>query len=63
MQLQEGLEGFCLRLFTKIFGWNTSDICVMLAHVRKDIKDKSIHSQFDLFVNPLVSILAFLQNH
>ncbi|KAI9773254.1 MAG: hypothetical protein M1839_002166, partial [Geoglossum umbratile] len=43
-QLNDGLEAFSLRLFTKTLGWTTSDIHVMLAHVRKDMKDKRIHA-------------------
>ncbi|KAH0566179.1 hypothetical protein GP486_000432 [Trichoglossum hirsutum] len=52
MQIDEGLEAFSLRLFTRIFGWSISDIHVMLAHARNDLRDKSIHAQFDLLVLP-----------
>lgn len=50
MQIQEGLEAFTLRIFTKVLGWEVSEVQVMLALVKNDLRDPSIHAQFDLYV-------------
>jgi hypothetical protein len=39
----EGLEGICIGLFTRVLGWQPSELQVLLAKVRAEIKDKSIH--------------------
>ena len=48
MQIEDGLEGFSLRLFTNALGWKVEEVQVMLAKVRKDLRDPKIHAQFDL---------------
>jgi hypothetical protein len=48
MQIMEGLEAFSLRLFTKVLGWTMEEVQVLLALVRKDLKNPKIHAQFDL---------------
>lgn len=48
VQLENGLEGFTLRLFTTVLGWKAEEVQVLLANVRKDIRDPKIHAQFDL---------------
>lgn len=48
MQIEDGLEGFSLRLFTNALGWKAEEVQVMLAKVRKDLRDPKIHAQFDL---------------
>ncbi|EON65751.1 hypothetical protein W97_04990 [Coniosporium apollinis CBS 100218] len=50
MQIQEGLEAFTLRIFTKVLGWEVSEVQVMLALVKNDLRDPSIHAQFDFHV-------------
>ena len=50
MQIEEGLEGFTLRLFTQILGWKKEEVQVLLANVRKDLRNPRIHAQFDLYV-------------
>ena len=50
MQIMEGLEAFTLRLFTKILGWDVQEVQVLLAMVRKDLRNPKIHAQFDLYV-------------
>ncbi|KAL8728117.1 MAG: hypothetical protein Q9181_005459 [Wetmoreana brouardii] len=46
----EGLEAFTLRLFTQFLGWRTEEVQVLLANVRKDLRNPKIHAQFDLYV-------------
>ena len=48
MQIEDGLEAFTLRLFTQVLGWKAEEVQVLLANVRKDIRDPKIHAQFDL---------------
>ena len=48
VQIEEGLEAFSLRLFTSVLGWSAEDVQVLLANVRKDIRNPKIHAQFDL---------------
>ncbi|KAL2051991.1 hypothetical protein ABVK25_007683 [Lepraria finkii] len=50
VQLENGLEGFTLRLFTTVLGWKAEEVQVLLANVRKDIRDPKIHAQFDFHV-------------
>ena len=39
-----GIEGFSLALFTRILGWKKEEVDVFLMKVRRDIRDRSIHS-------------------
>jgi hypothetical protein len=39
-----GIEGFSLALFTRVLGWKKEDVDIFLMKVRRDIKDRSIHS-------------------
>ena len=48
MNMLEGIEAFTLRLWTQQLGWSTERIQLFLAEVRKDIRNRSIHS-----ANPL----------
>ena len=48
VQIEDGLEAFTLRLFTTVLGWQVEEVQVLLANVRKDIRDPRIHAQFDL---------------
>ena len=50
VQLEDGLEGFTLRLFTQHLGWTKPEVDVMLAKVRKDLRDPRIHAQYDFHV-------------
>jgi len=47
-QALEGLEGFTLRLFTGVLGWSVDAIRVLLAKVRKEMKDRRIHMMYNL---------------
>ncbi|KAL9055906.1 MAG: hypothetical protein Q9206_002956 [Seirophora lacunosa] len=48
VQIEEGLEAFTLRLFTQTLGWRTEEVQVLLADVRKNLRDPKVHAQFDL---------------
>ncbi len=48
MSLEDGLEGFSLRLLTQVLGWEVEKVHVLLANVRKDFRDPKIHAQLDL---------------
>ena len=50
VQLEDGLEGFTLRLFTQHLGWKIEEVHAMLAKVRKDLRDPKIHAQYDFHV-------------
>lgn len=47
-QLQEGLEGFSLRLFTGVYGWTQQEVMVLIAKVRAALKNPNLHTQFDM---------------
>ncbi|KAL9037882.1 MAG: hypothetical protein Q9180_003470, partial [Flavoplaca navasiana] len=49
VQIEDGLEAFTLRLFTQILGWKSEEVQVLLANVRKDLRNPKIHAQFDLY--------------
>jgi len=42
--LAYGIEGFSLALFTRILGWEKTEVDVFLERVKSDIKDRKIHS-------------------
>ena len=48
VQIEEGLEAFTLRLFMQVLKWDTKEVEVLLADVRKNLRDPKIHMQFDL---------------
>ncbi|KAL8805224.1 MAG: hypothetical protein Q9182_002099 [Xanthomendoza sp. 2 TL-2023] len=50
VQIEDGLEAFTLRLFTQVLGWKTEEVQVLLANVRKDLRNPKIHVQFDFYV-------------
>ena len=48
VQIEEGLEGLTLRLYTQMLKWKPEEVQVLLADVRKNLRDPRIHSQYDL---------------
>lgn len=48
VQLEDGLEGVTLRLYTQFLGWTTEEIQVLLAKVRRDLQNPRIHVMYDL---------------
>jgi len=47
-QVLNGLEGFSLRLFCDVLGWQQEEVLVLTSQVRKELKDLSIHVFMDL---------------
>lgn len=47
VQLEDGLEGFTLRLGTHTLGWTPEAVQVWLTQVRKDFRNPKIHMLFD----------------
>jgi hypothetical protein len=43
MQINEGLEAFTLRLFTKVLGWSIEEVQVLLDFVRKEFQNPRFH--------------------
>jgi hypothetical protein len=56
MQVNGGLEGLTLRLYTNVLKWSQEDILALLTQVRKDLKNPNIHAMFDLSVPPLTPL-------
>ena len=50
VQMEEGVEGFSLRLFTQVLGWSVEEVQVLLASVRKEMRDPSVHVLYDFYV-------------
>ena len=40
----QGLQGFCLLLFTEVLGWSRDELDVFLAQVTQDLQNRKIHS-------------------
>ncbi len=47
-QVNDGLEGLSLRLFTNVLKWKQEEIMVLLAQVRRSLRNPAIHAMFDL---------------
>ncbi|KAL2126993.1 hypothetical protein VTI74DRAFT_11497 [Chaetomium olivicolor] len=47
---EQGLEGWAMFLFTKFLGWRVEEIQVLLAHIRRELRDSSIHAFQDVVV-------------
>jgi hypothetical protein len=43
VNLQEGLEGLTMMVFTRALGWSPERVQVFLAEVRKQVRDPSVH--------------------
>ncbi|KAF4475659.1 putative methyltransferase tdiE [Colletotrichum fructicola Nara gc5] len=48
--LGNGLSGLSLALFTRALGWSPAQLEVFLAEARKDMRDKSIHGWWPIYV-------------
>jgi len=44
----QGLEGFCLALFTRVLGWKKEEVDVFVALVANDFKNRKIHAYFPM---------------
>jgi hypothetical protein len=38
-----GLQGISVALFTRVLGWSTEELEVLMAGVRKDLKNRKMH--------------------
>ncbi|GAB1311719.1 hypothetical protein MFIFM68171_01929 [Madurella fahalii] len=50
MQVDNGLEGLSLRLFTSVLRWEEAEIKALLERVRADLRNPRIHAMFDFHV-------------
>ncbi|KAK1755495.1 S-adenosyl-L-methionine-dependent methyltransferase [Echria macrotheca] len=50
MQIENGLEGLSMRLFTGVLKWEEEDVRVLLDKVRRDLRDPRIHGMFDFHI-------------
>ncbi|KAF2452464.1 putative methyltransferase [Lineolata rhizophorae] len=41
---EDGIEGWAMHLFTNYLGWRAEEIQVMIAAIRKELRNKSIHA-------------------
>jgi hypothetical protein len=48
MQINSGLEGLTLRLYTNVLKWKVEEIMVLLAQVRRDLRNPRIHGYLNL---------------
>lgn len=48
INILEGLEGFCLALFTRGLDWTKQEVDVFVAKVGRDLRDKNIHAYFPM---------------
>ncbi|PGH10478.1 hypothetical protein AJ80_07521 [Polytolypa hystricis UAMH7299] len=48
IMVSEGAEAFTLRLFIKVLGWSHEEVQVLLPQVKKELKNKKIHSYIEL---------------
>ncbi|OJD30618.1 methyltransferase type 11, partial [Diplodia corticola] len=46
----DGLEGFSMRLLTGTRGWKKEEVEVHVSHLKKELKNRSIHSQHDMYI-------------
>ncbi|KAI9843532.1 MAG: hypothetical protein M1837_006287 [Sclerophora amabilis] len=47
---EDGLEAFTLRLYTNVLGWKPEEVQVLLANVRKDLRNPKIHAYLNFYV-------------
>ncbi|KAF9873169.1 C6 zinc finger domain protein [Colletotrichum karsti] len=50
VNLDTGLEGLSMGLLTRVLGWTKEEVQVLCANVRKDLKNKSMHSYWRIRV-------------
>ncbi|RDW74823.1 hypothetical protein BP6252_05965 [Coleophoma cylindrospora] len=48
--LSGGIEGISLAIFTRVLGWSREEMDVFLVDVRKELKDRNIHSYMQVIV-------------
>jgi len=50
LNVLEGIEGFTMGLFTRVLGWKAEEVHLLLADVRKELRNPEIHAQLDFHV-------------
>ena len=48
VNMDEGLEGLSMMLFTRVLKWTPEQVQLFLMDVRKDVKNMNIHSYYHL---------------
>ena len=50
VNMTAGIQGLTMMLFTRTLGWSSEQVELFLMDVRKDVKNKKIHSYYHLYV-------------
>lgn len=50
LQWEQGIEGWCMFLLTNYLHWAKEEVDVYLAHMRRALRDKSIHAYHEMCV-------------
>jgi hypothetical protein len=58
--LEPGLEGLSMAIFTRILEWTKEETEVFLASVRKEMKDTKIHSYWNMCATSLFKKLILI---
>lgn len=45
---EQGIEGWCLYLFTRYLGWQYEEVMVYVAQMRKMLRDKKVHAYHEV---------------
>ncbi|QGI63796.1 hypothetical protein CEK27_007767 [Fusarium fujikuroi] len=48
--ISSGLEGLSSAVYTRVLGWTKEELDVLLAKVRREMKDRTIHSYWPIYV-------------
>ncbi|KAF5667186.1 methyltransferase [Fusarium heterosporum] len=48
--ISSGLDGLSSAVFTRVLGWSKEELDVLLTKVRREIRDRSIHSYWPIYV-------------
>ena len=55
----EGYEGIGIGLFTRTLGWQPTEFQVLLARMRNELKDRTIHAWQSLYVHSTLPCLIY----
>jgi len=58
--LEPGLEGLSMAIFTRGLGWSKQETDIFLASVRKDMRDTKIHSYWQMYAPDLSNFASRL---
>jgi hypothetical protein len=51
VNIEDGMEGFVLAPLTRVLGWRESEVQVLLAQVRQELKNPAIHAYYNMCVS------------